>query len=113
MYSQEKTVKKKAFQLIRRLQSGFILRNTASDRQENATVKEGTVNQELAADSHENSLAIIENAVNMKTRERCFSEMIDREVSNLVDTVEDRIQNAILTAFDSIVDLISKEQLGQ
>ena len=28
---------------------------------------------------------------------------IDREMSNIVDTVEDRIQNAILTAIDNIV----------
>ena len=39
----------------------------------------------------------------MKTLERCFNERIDREMSNIVDTVEDRIQNAILTAFDNIV----------
>ena len=39
----------------------------------------------------------------MKTLERCFNERIDREMSNIVDTVEDRIQNAILTAIDNIV----------
>ena len=33
----------------------------------------------------------------------CFNEKIDRETSNVVATVEDRIQNAILTAIDSIV----------
>ena len=44
-----------------------------------------------------------ENTVNVKTLERCFNERIDREINNIVDTVEDRIQNAILTAVDSIV----------
>ena len=39
----------------------------------------------------------------MKTLDRCFNEKIDREVSNIVDTVEDSIQNAILTAIDNIV----------
>ena len=39
----------------------------------------------------------------VKTLERCFNERIDREMSNIVDTVEDRIQNAILTAIDNIV----------
>ena len=39
----------------------------------------------------------------MKTLKRCFSEKIDHKMSNVVDTVEDRIQNAILTAIDSIV----------
>ena len=41
--------------------------------------------------------------VNVKTLERCSNEKIDREMNNIVDTVEDRIQNAILTAIDSIV----------
>ena len=41
--------------------------------------------------------------MSVKTLERCFNERIDREMSNIVDTVEDRIQNAISTAFDNIV----------
>ena len=44
-----------------------------------------------------------ENTVNGKTLERCFNEWIDREMSNIVDTVKDRIQNAILTAIDCVV----------
>ena len=39
--------------------------------------------------------------MNVKTLERCFNERIDRKTSNIVDTVEDRIQNAILTAIDN------------
>ena len=41
--------------------------------------------------------------VNVETLERCFTERIDREVGNIVDTVEDRIQNALLTAIDNII----------
>ena len=41
--------------------------------------------------------------MNVKTLEGCFNERIDREISNFVDTVEDRIQNAFLTAIDNIV----------
>ena len=41
--------------------------------------------------------------MNVKTLERCFNERVDREMNNIVDTVEDRIQNAILTAIDNIV----------
>ena len=53
---------------------------------------------------NENVSSIVnENALNVKTLERCFSERIDREMSNIVDTVEDRIQNAVLTAIDNIV----------
>ena len=39
----------------------------------------------------------------VKTLERCFNEKIDREMTNIVDTVEHRIWNAISTAVDSIV----------
>ena len=45
----------------------------------------------------------IENTVNVKFLEKFFDENIDREISNIVATVEDRIKNAILTAIDSIV----------
>ena len=38
-----------------------------------------------------------------KLLERCFNERIDRERSNIVDTVEDGKHNAILTAIDNIV----------
>ena len=41
--------------------------------------------------------------MNMKTLERCFNERIDREMGNIVDVVEDKIQNAIMTAIDNIV----------
>ena len=41
--------------------------------------------------------------MNVKTLERCFNESVDREMNNVVDTVEDRIQSAILTAIDNIV----------
>ena len=41
--------------------------------------------------------------MSVKTLEKCFNERIDREMNNIIDTVEDRIQNAILTAIDNIV----------
>ena len=44
-----------------------------------------------------------ENTVKVRTLERCLNESVDREMSNIVDTVEDRNQNSILTAIDNIV----------
>ena len=38
----------------------------------------------------------------MENLERCFNEKIERQMGNVADTVENRIQNAILTAIDSI-----------
>ena len=38
--------------------------------------------------------------MNVKTLKRCFNEIIGGETGNIVDTVEDRIHNAFLTAND-------------
>ena len=80
-----------------------IIGNTASERQENVVVNEGTNDQDFTAGTSNVSSIVNGNALNVKTLERCFNEKIDREMSNIVDTVDDRIQNAILTAIDSIV----------
>ena len=39
----------------------------------------------------------------METLEKCFNERIDKEINDIVDTVEDRIQKATLTTNDSII----------
>ena len=44
-----------------------------------------------------------ENAVNVQTLEKCFNEKMDREMINIVNTVEDRILNAMLTANSNII----------
>ena len=41
--------------------------------------------------------------MNVKTLERCLNETIDKEMSHIVDTVEDSTQKAILTAIENIV----------
>ena len=81
----------------------MIIGNTASERQENVVVNEGTNDQDFTVGTSNVSTAMNKNAMNVKTLERCFNERIDREMNNIVDTVEDRIQNAILAAIDNIV----------
>ena len=76
--------------------------NAASEREENSVVNECTNDRDFTVGTSSNNTAINESMVNVKTLESCFNERIDREVSNIVDTVEDRIQNAILTAIDNI-----------
>ena len=66
-------------------------------------VNEGTNDGDFTVGISSDNLVTNENTVNVKTLERCFIERNDREMSNAVDTVEDRSQNAILTAIDSIV----------
>ena len=72
-------------------------------RQENIVVDEGSNDRNFTVGTFNNNSVDNWNAMNVKTLERCFNERVDREMNNIVDTVEDRIQNAILTAIDNIV----------
>ena len=81
----------------------IIIGNAASEGQENIPVNEGTSDQDFTVGTGSNNLTTNENAVNAKTLERRFKEKTDREMSNFVDTVKGRVQNAIWTAIDNIV----------
>ena len=81
----------------------MIIGNAFSERQENTVVIEGTNDRVLTVVTSSNTITVNESTVNMKTLERCFNERIDREMNNIADTVEDRIQNGNLTAFDNII----------
>ena len=81
----------------------MIIGNAARQKQENTVVNEGTNDRDFTVRFSNDSSIVNGNAMSVKTLERCFNERIDREMSNIVDTVEDRIQNAILTAIENIV----------
>ena len=81
----------------------MIIGNAVSERQENAVVNEGTNDRDFTVSTSNNDSVVNGNAMSVKTLERCFNERIDREMRNIVDTVEDRLQNAILTAIENIV----------
>ena len=77
--------------------------NIASERHGNIVVIEGTNDRDFTVGTSSNNVTINESAMSVKTLERCFNERIDREMSNIVDTVEDRIQNVTFTAIVNIV----------
>ena len=81
----------------------MIIGNADSERQENTVVNEGTNDRDFTVGTSNDSSIVNGNAMSVKTLERCFNERIDREMNNITDTVEDRIQNAVLTAIDNIV----------
>ena len=85
------------------LDRDMIIGNAVSERRENAVVHEGTNDRDFTVGTSNNDSVINGNARTVKSLERCFNEKIDREMSNIIDTVEDRIRNAILTAIDNIV----------
>ena len=74
-----------------------------SESQENTVVVEDTNDGDFTVGTSSNNTVINENAVNVKTLESCFNERCDRKMNNIVDTVDDRIQNAILTTSGNIV----------
>ena len=80
----------------------MIFGNTSSAR-ENVVVNEGTNDRDFTVGTSNNDSVVNGNAISVKTLERCFNERINREMNNIVDTVEDRIHNAILTAIENIV----------
>ena len=77
-----------------------VIGNAASGTQENIVVNEDTNDRDFTVGTSGNNTVVNESTMKVKTLERCFNERIDRQMSNIVDTVEDRIQNAILTAYD-------------
>ena len=77
--------------------------DAASGRQQNVVSNDGTVDQEFTVDNNDSNLTAIENVVIVQTLERFFNERIDREMVNIVEPVEYRIENAILTAIDNII----------
>ena len=74
-----------------------------SDRQSNATVNKSTGDQEFTVGTSDNNILTTEKTVEMKSLERCIRQKFVQKKINIVDTVKDRIQNANLTAIDSIV----------
>ena len=81
----------------------MIIGNGISERQENVMVNEGTNDRDFAIGASSNNSVVNGDAMNVKPLVRFFKQRIDREPSNFVDTVEDKIQNAILTALDNIL----------
>ena len=80
-----------------------IIGNTMNNRRENAKLNESTGGQDLTVDILGSNSVHKKNLVNVRTLERRLKEKVDREMGNTVDTVEDEIQNALLTAIDSII----------
>ena len=81
----------------------MIIGNAVTERQENAVVNEGNNDRDFTVGTSSIDSIVNGNAMSVKTLKRCFNERIDREMSKIADTVEDRIQNAILAAIDNIV----------
>ena len=86
--------KKSNRRLLRQLDDfdqDMIIGNAASERQENTVGNEGTNDKDFTVGTSNVSSIVNGSVANVKTLERRFNERIDREMANIVDTVEDRI----------------------
>ena len=75
---------------------------SASEKKENTIVKQHSSSRDFTVSTSGNKLMTRENTVKVKTLERSFNVRIDWKKNNIVDTAEERIQNANLIAIDSI-----------
>ena len=71
-----------------------------------------TVDPGFTVGNPDSNPTVNEVLVNARTLERFFNQKIDRETGNIVDTVKDRIKNAILTAIGILLLLKSNSLLG-
>ena len=81
----------------------MIIANAVSARLEYTVVNEGSNDRDFTVGTFSKVSVVNGNAMSVKTLEKCFNEGIDKEMSNIVDTVEYRKKNAILTAIDNII----------
>ena len=81
----------------------MIIGNATRGKQQEIAVSEGSNDRDFTAGTSSDNTAINESTVNLKSLERCFNGKIDREMIKFVVTVEDRVQNASLTAIDNII----------
>ena len=102
-YSKKRKSNRRLLSQLDCFDQDMIIDNATSERQEIIVVNEGTNDREFTVGTWSNNSDSKGNKTNVKTVERCFNEKINREMSNIVDTVEDRIQNEILTAIDNLV----------
>ena len=92
---------RKLFSQLDDFDRDIFIGNTVSDKQENATVNEGTGDQNFFVDNPDTNLVANKIMVNVKSLETCFNEQIDQENINIIDSVEERIQKLTSTGIDS------------
>ena len=65
----------------------MVICNAASERQKYVVINEGTKDRDFTVGISSKNSVVNENAMKVKTSERCFTERIDREMSNIVNAV--------------------------
>ena len=74
-----------------------------SSEQQNVVVNNAIADRESFVNNNDSSALANEKAVDVQTSETNLSDSITKEMSNVVETVEDMIQNTVLTVMDNII----------
>ena len=77
--------------------------DTAGCGNQKVMVSNSSFGRELTVSNNDGNSTTNEITANVQTLEKNLSDRINREIGNIVGYVEDRIQNAILTATDNNV----------
>ena len=82
-----------------------IIGDAASSVRQNVLVNNSPADHEFTINNKFDNSVTNENTVDVRKLEKCPTDRVVREMCNIVGTVEDRIENAILTAVDNIITL--------
>ena len=80
-----------------------IISGAVSSEQQNVVVNNAIADRESFVNNNDSSALANEKAVDVQTSETNLSDSFTKEMSNVVETVEDTIQNTVLTAVDNII----------
>ena len=100
---EERQQNRKLFSQLDDFDQDGIIGNAVSSGQKNVVVGNSPVDRKFLVNNSGGVSTTNRSRVDFQILERCFNEKIDRKMCNIVDTVEDRIQNAILTANNNTV----------
>ena len=80
----------------------FVIGKASNNWQQSVVVNDGAIDQDFTVSSDSGSnLTANENRVIVQVLEGCFHEWVEKEMDNIVDTVDDRIRNPISTAIEN------------
>ena len=94
---------RKLFSQLDDFDQDIIIGNAVSSGQKIAVVSNSPVDREFSVNNSDGISTNNKITVIFQILERCFNEWTDRKKCNIVDTVQDRIQNAILTTNNNTV----------
>ena len=94
---------KKLLSQVENFDQDVIVGDVGSSGRQIVEVSIGPADQEFNVNFSVSNPTTNENPVNVQTFERCLIDWIDRETVNIVETVEERSQNDVLTTIQYFI----------